>query len=169
MRVPFPRPVLSLARSYRHSLTGFTLLELFAVVAVFGLLASIVLASLTSARSKARDARRISDLRQIATALALYAADNSGGTYPAWGGWSSWGAAWDTFIPSQYIITVPKDPLNIDLGLCETQQNCYVYHYCSSGGTSYVVTANLENPPSNPKGNNSSCQIGGPNWYWVSQ
>lgn len=50
---------------------GFTLIELLVVIAIIGLLSSVVLASLNSARVKARDTRRISDLKQTQTALAL--------------------------------------------------------------------------------------------------
>ncbi len=51
---------------------GFTLIELLVVIAIIGILSSVVLASLNSARAKSRDARRIADLKQIATALELY-------------------------------------------------------------------------------------------------
>ena len=50
---------------------GFTLIELLVVIAIIGLLSSVVFASLNSARAKARDARRVSDLKQVQTALAL--------------------------------------------------------------------------------------------------
>ncbi len=59
---------------------GFTLVELLVVITIIGLLSSVVLASLNEARSRARDARRISDLNTIQTALALYYEDN--GHYP---------------------------------------------------------------------------------------
>lgn len=68
---------------------GFTLIELLVVIAIIGLLASIIFASLASARVKARDARRVSDLQQIQRALELYYADN--GTYPAGGAGSDRG------------------------------------------------------------------------------
>jgi prepilin-type N-terminal cleavage/methylation domain-containing protein len=60
---------------------GFTLIELLVVIAIIGLLSSIVLASLNTARSKARDAVRSSDAETIRTALELYA-NGHGGQYP---------------------------------------------------------------------------------------
>jgi prepilin-type N-terminal cleavage/methylation domain-containing protein len=60
---------------------GFTLIELLVVIAIIGILASVVLASLNSARRKSRDARRLADIKQIQVALELYFDDNSN-TYP---------------------------------------------------------------------------------------
>lgn len=60
---------------------GFTLIELLVVIAIIGILSSVVLVSLTSARAKARDAKRIADIEAIKAALVLYADTNS--EYPA--------------------------------------------------------------------------------------
>ncbi|HVW82899.1 MAG TPA: type II secretion system protein [Candidatus Paceibacterota bacterium] len=61
---------------------GFTLIELLVVIAIIGLLSAVVLASLSSARAKGRDARRAEDMHSVVQALELYASDN-GSAYPA--------------------------------------------------------------------------------------
>lgn len=60
---------------------GFTLIELLVVIAIIGLLSTLAVVALTSARAKARDAKRISDVKQTQTALELYFADQ-GQKYP---------------------------------------------------------------------------------------
>ena len=49
---------------------GFTLLELLVVIGIIGLLASIIVVNLTGARKKARDIKRVADIRTIQTALS---------------------------------------------------------------------------------------------------
>jgi len=60
---------------------GFTLIELLVVIAIIGLLSTLSVVALNNARQKARDARRVSDIKQIQTALELYYNDVS--SYPA--------------------------------------------------------------------------------------
>lgn len=60
---------------------GFTLIELLVVIAIIGILSSVVLASLNSARMKGRDARRIADIKQMQLALELWY-DSEGNEYP---------------------------------------------------------------------------------------
>lgn len=116
----------------RHFLVqrGFTLIELLVVIAVIGLLSSIVLSSLNSARDKAKNAKRFSDFASVRNALELYNLDH--GAYPitpmTWQGeCSAWGSyAASNVIPGlvpAYISSFPSDPdMNTALN-----HNCYLY------------------------------------------
>jgi prepilin-type N-terminal cleavage/methylation domain-containing protein len=58
---------------------GFTLIEMLVVVAIVGLLSSVVVVGLGGARSKARDAKRIADIQQIMTNVEV---GYTNGIYP---------------------------------------------------------------------------------------
>lgn len=120
---------------------GFTLIELLVVISIISLLSSIVLTSVNSARGKARDARRRTDLKQLQTALEFYFDTN--GSYPNTTGWYGGGGYHNqTFIQSSgpngwipnlaptYIPVLPTDPkyLGTDTG-----------YYYNSNGTDYKL------------------------------
>lgn len=101
---------------------GFTLIELLVVIAIIGILSSVVLASLSTARAKANDAKRVSEIHAIRTALEMYANDNgnypylnqSGGGSGCWWNWQSGnktgGYNWlQALVTGKYISTVPVE------------------------------------------------------------
>ncbi len=97
-------------RRRRHREGGFTLIELLVVVAIIGLLSSIVLIALISARQKSRNAKRIGDMTQMNTALELYFAANKG--YPS----GTNGVPVD--LKPEFVNLFPKAPLPAD-GVCD--------------------------------------------------
>jgi len=119
------------------------LIELLVVIAIIGMLAAIVLVSLNSTRSKARDARRISDLQQLQKAIELYY-DNTG-HYPIPP--SSMAGCWRpnvNWIPdgtnydwsNGYISKQPQDPADIccwPWGNCGSAGQPGTYEYWSNG------------------------------------
>jgi prepilin-type N-terminal cleavage/methylation domain-containing protein len=104
---------------------AFTLIELLVVISIISLLSSVVLSSLNNARSRARDAKRVSDIRAVGLSLNLYYHQygtfcvhdaGSGGR-----GWlnsrysSSYGVA-QQLVNLGYLSAVPRDPTQGDFG-----------------------------------------------------
>jgi prepilin-type N-terminal cleavage/methylation domain-containing protein len=141
---------------------GFTLIELLVVIAIIGILASVVLTSLNTGRKKARDARRQSDIRQIALAMEMYYDDGekylpiSNNTMPT---------AIGTYLPS-----VPVDPLNSGSNVYKTVTNTGdLQKYCiwatleikdSSNNTVYEVASEtgVGETTTAPTGLGTSCR-----------
>ncbi len=68
----------------RKTSQGFTLIELLVVIAIIGILASVVMAALSIAREKGKNAGQIRLVQEYAKALELYRVQN--GSYPNPGG-----------------------------------------------------------------------------------
>lgn len=67
---------------WRRARGAFTLIELLTVIAIIGILAAILIPTIGRVRESARSASCSSNLRQIGTALILYAGDNRD-TFPS--------------------------------------------------------------------------------------
>lgn len=116
---------------------GFTLIELLVVITIIGILSGIVIAGLDNAKKSSRDARRVSDLKNIQIALETYYFDN--GRYPCsiYGSGPNYNGSSGTNcsvsgLPqfSNYLSAIPKDPGN----------TYYFYSVYASGTTNCGAT-----------------------------
>lgn len=135
---------------------GFTLVELLVVVAIIGLLSTLAVVALGNARQKARDAKRVSDIKQIQTGLELFFSDNN--SYPAvaakidplgGGGMQlTSGGGFGGPAGTTYMSTVPANPTPGGLSYTYTSNNA------DAGATAcaavpcqaYKITFTLESP-----------------------
>lgn len=169
-------------RMLRREKFAFTLIELLIVIAIIAILATLAMVQLGSARLKARDSRRKSDLVQVRIVLETYRNDQKKETVPyvsrnpvdfystnvlPGGGLKNF------LIDKGYIKELPKDP-SIGTGSPGSGTSNYLYETWQKGvgpGTidayDFVLYGLLENTkdqdlktgnPTHGKGNGS--------WYW---
>ena len=133
---------------------GFTLLELLIVIVIIGILALLIIPNITSAPKKARDTQRKTDLRAIQKGLEEYFVSNN--TYPV----SATAATADTVLGgttsgtgsgplnnaqnsnTPIMKTIPTDPKS-------SSGAPYQYGYQSASGSTYTLSACLENAGDN--------------------
>lgn len=154
---------------------GFTIVELLIVIVVIGVLAAIVIVAYNGVQSRARDAKRVSDLGTTYKALLSYSVDSS--LMPGCAGFwycvstptkppstGDYARLSDSLKPTYMSANVPIDPINTD--------NAYGYYYAKgyvknasgvgatyTGDTSRFILATRLESNSNPTftlfGNNS--------------
>ena len=127
--------------------SAFTLIELLVVIAIIGLLSSIILSSLSSAREKSQDTHKISEAKEVEKAIELYRLDNNFST-PSFASSSSNGTlhsegtteyndAMTQLVTAGYLPTIPESPSGTD------------YSYIvSDDGKSAMFYANLSDSSS---------------------
>lgn len=121
---------------------GFTLIELLVVIAIIAILSAIVMTNFFTAKSRARDGKRISDLSQIQLALEqifdkcnVYPADITNSSATVCTGTDTNGSPINLSL-DYFISVVPKDPNGSNYEYFVTNSAPYI---------DYVLKANLEN------------------------
>jgi prepilin-type N-terminal cleavage/methylation domain-containing protein len=112
----------------KNNKQGFTLIELLVVIAIIGLLSTLSILALNTARARARDVKRVADVKQIQTALEMYY--NEFGAYPtSVTPGSSIGTGTNI-----YLKVVPKPPIPTDSTACSTAPTVYTYSSTAAAG-----------------------------------
>lgn len=116
---------------------GFTLIELLVVIAIIGILASLIIVSLSGARGKAQDTQRKNNARNLDTALAQYYLDQTPNDYPIHAGVGG--------TP----IVATSVPLGLTAYLTGTQsyESTLTHKYISGSGTyaqAWLLASNTE-------------------------
>lgn len=122
---------------------GFTLIELLVVIAIIGILSTLAVVSLGGARERARDAKRVSDVQSIRTALEFFASTNTSFPPAESGGIQVAGTCLNADVGfvgqnqcgARPILQVPFDPLPGGAG--------YVY-FTNADRSDFVVQFKLE-------------------------
>ena len=134
---------------------GFTLIELLVVVAIIGLLATLSIVALNTARAKARDTKRVGDIKNIQTALELYYSNV--GYYPE----QTTAAVTIPGLSPTYMGQIPAAPTPHD-GPCDVNNNKYMYMsredkrsytltYCLGGDTGGLASGTATATPAGLK------------------
>ena len=119
-------------KNQKEGQAGFTLIELLVVIAIIGILATITMVSINDLRARARDDRRVADMKAIRDALAMYQVQKV--AYPSFPAETTitGSDAFSAELTSERLIqNVPFDPTNV---------SPYFYTYqSSSDDSSYIL------------------------------
>jgi prepilin-type N-terminal cleavage/methylation domain-containing protein len=138
--------------SIRQRSQGFTLIELLVVIAIIAILAAILFPVFAQAKDAAKKTQDLSNLKNIGTAINLYATDHDD-TLPwvMWPEWNTTAARMLPYIKNKQVFRSPKSPYR--RGAYNTKQ----------GGNPFGVF--LTDPASDCAGNLGTSTRGVANWY----
>lgn len=165
-----------------HSLkkSGFTLIELLVVIVIIGILVSFAVIGLNSTRIKSGDVRRVSDMKQIQTALEYFYSENN--RYPTSGEFIIGGPLTSPSSGTVLIKKIPSNPTPWQVGACVDSGNQYKYYpvgdtnsptkynllYCLAGNSVDGIQAGDNVLTSSSFSDEISCLLSAPSNQWVT-
>lgn len=102
--------IITQLRNFTITRQGFTLIELLVVIGIIGILTVLSVANFMSARERAKDAQKKSDLKQIQNALELYKMDQNPVAYPSDGSFLTPDTCWSSGADCTGNIYINKTP-----------------------------------------------------------
>jgi len=154
----------------RSAFKSFTLIELLVVIAIIGILASLLLPSLSKARKKAQASVCSGQLKQLGVAMIMYTSDHDDGSFP----YNKWNGNFDIITWDDLIAGYDgRDNISqaqMLLGNVDTSnEGQYQVYQCPSDDVAVNPGANSIKksyaPPVYIEGNSSYTGIAGPSFY----
>ena len=144
MNINFKRGFTLMNRSSVRSESAFTLIELLIVIAILGVLATVVIVAINPLQNlaKTRDAGRLNGVGQIGHAMEAYATNNNGVYVPESANWIGGGAAGTVnLVNAGEINAVPARITNSLTAYCTNSfpQNGFCYNATSAAGAGPIV------------------------------
>jgi len=113
---------------------AFTLIELLIVIAIIAILAGIIITATTGATKKARDSKRVADMKMLYNAIVQYEADH--GHYPS---------SLQALVNEGYISSIPVDPQSKKPAVMGATSTTYIYQFNAyANPNGFILAANLE-------------------------
>ncbi len=134
---------------FKQKQKAFTLIELLVVISIISILVVLAVIALNNTRSRARDAKRVADVKQMQTALELYFNENN--SYPSVEEFTIGGALISSSTNSILMTEIPSAPSVVD-GNCESHQyeyrplndqSSYEILFCTGGNVLNFLSGNL--------------------------
>ena len=156
---------MNLKKTDRVNVKGFTLIELLVVIAIIALLLSVLTPALSKVKEQAKKTLCGSNMKQVVTALAMYASENGGYTVPQGLDKNFFPMSWD-MVAANYFSTYKNDSGKSYL-VCPADRKprneaaspiFAAYQSGSSLARSYILNGALENWGTPPSGNT-------PDWF----